>query len=416
MLGAVRALTVVLVIAFVLRLGAIGGTWDAQPWGDPADYHLHGAVLALAGTYPPTTYAAPGSASALRPPAYPYLLGGVYEVVGVKVNAARLVGALLGTSVVGLVFLVSRRLWDERHALAAAGLVAVFPPLVWLSAALLSEVLFMPLVLGAVLVLLRVRERPSLRGAALAGLLLGLAALTRSNGAILLLPALLAVATVSAGRRRSAALAGVLVAAFALTLVPWTLRNLAALDAVRPLGTQTGYTLAGQWNPDAAKPDAFQAAWRVPPQVPAFKDLFLRPDLDEADVDAQLRERAVDFARDDLGHVAAALRLNALRLFEAGPGHTFVSGIAHREMGIPDGWRWLVRLSTWLLVPFALAGAILLARRRALGPAWLWLVPLLLLAAIVPLLGSPRYRVAADPFLLMLAAAVVVDAGRRLRR
>jgi len=188
-----RCLLLIMALALVLRLSVVAGTWDAQPWGDPADYHVYGAALALAGSYPATTFAEPGGASAFRPPVFPYLLGAAYELAGVRVNAGRLIGVLLGTLTVGLVFLIARRVWDPRHALWAAGLTAVFPPLVWLSAALLSETVFVPLVLGLVLVLLHLRDRPAMLLAALAGLLLGLAALTRTNGLLLLVPACIAV-------------------------------------------------------------------------------------------------------------------------------------------------------------------------------------------------------------------------------
>ena len=390
-----RLLAGIIVLALVLRVAAVAGTWDAQPWGDPADYHAHGVSLATAGTYPPTGFAEPGGASALRPPAYPYLVGAVYEVAGVKVNAARLAGVLLGTLSVLLVYAIGLRLFGRRSGLWAAGAAAVFPPLVWLSASLLSENLFVPLVLGAVLLLLSLRERPRVAVAVALGFVLALAALTRSNGALLLVAAVVALVPL----RRPAVVVAVL-AAFAVTLVPWTVRNLDALDAFRPLGTQGGYTLAGQWNEEAARNDDFQAAWRVPEQVPAFAGLFRRPGVTEAEVDGSLRRRAVDFARANPRHVTDAIGLNALRMFEIGPGHAFVSGVAHREMGIAKPWRPVVQVSVWLLVVAAAVGAW---RLRRLEPLWLWLFPALLLVAVVPLLGSPRYRAPVDPFLLLLA-------------
>ena len=403
-----RLLAGILVLALVLRLGAVAGTWDAQPWGDPLDYHAHGIALSTAGTYPATGFAAPGGATALRPPAYPYLLGGLYELAGVKVNAARLVGVALGVVSVWLVFLIALRLFSRRAALVAAAIAAVFPPLVWLSASLLSENLFVPLVLAAALALVHARERPGVAVVAAAGALLGLAALTRSNGALLLVAALVAVVPL-----RRPALVVALVAAFVVTLVPWTLRNASAVDAFRPLGTQAGYTLAGQWNEEAARDDDFRAAWRVPQTVPDLADLFRRPGTTEAEVEAELRKRALDFAADHPGHVVTATGLNALRIFELGPGHGFVSGIAYREMGIAKPWRPVVQVSVWLLV---LAAAVGLWRARGrIGPPWLWLFPVLLLVAVVPLLGSPRYRAPVDPFLILLAAGALTPAASARR-
>jgi len=65
-------------------------------------------------------------------------------------------------------------------------------------------------------------------------------------------------------------------------------------------------------------------------------------------------------------------------------------------------------LSVYAAALAALVGGVLLVRRRQWGPVWLWLVPVVLFASVAPLTGSPRYRTAIDPFLLMLAAGAVV--------
>ena len=65
-------------------------------------------------------------------------------------------------------------------------------------------------------------------------------------------------------------------------------------------------------------------------------------------------------------------------------------------------------LSVYAAALAALVGGVLLVRRRQWEPVWLWLVPVVLFASVAPLTGSPRYRTAIDPFLLMLAAGAVV--------
>jgi len=42
------------------------------------------------------------------------------------------------------------------------------------------------------------------------------------------------------------------------------------------------------------------------------------------------------------------------------------------------------------------------------GPLFLWLVPILMILAAAPIAGLPRYRLPADPFLLILAAIGLV--------
>ncbi|MGE4427224.1 MAG: ArnT family glycosyltransferase [Solirubrobacteraceae bacterium] len=415
-----RWLVGVLGVALLLRVGIVLATPDHAPWGDPADYDRLAATFALLGDWAPTQYAVPGSPTAFRAPAYPGLLAAVYEVVGLDERtrwaAGRLVGALLGTITVAIVWGIARRTWsDVWIARAAAGVTAVLPSLVWLNGGLVAETLFVPLVLAALLVTLIHRDRPDLRLAVLAGAIVGVAALTRTNGMSVILP--VAIGLWSARRRPLAPVAAV--AALVVVLIPWTVRNAQALDRFLPLGTHNGYTMAGVWNAGSAtRGDHFAHSW-VPAEVPAYRDLFDPPHLNEAQLDRALRSRALDFAWSNPGFVVEAAVLRGLRLFHLGQGHTFVAGLSARETGVPDGWRWMIAPGVWIVVLGALAAVVLRIRRRiTLGPWWLWLTPILILLSAAPLVGAPRYRVPLDPFMAMLvgAASVAVVAAVRARR
>jgi hypothetical protein len=68
----------------------------------------------------------------------------------------------------------------------------------------------------------------------------------------------------------------------------------------------------------------------------------------------------------------------------------------------------------WVLLPFAFAGAVILRRRHRL--AW----PLVATAVTVTVLsastyGQQRFRIAAEPALLVLAAVALVGLTGRLR-
>jgi hypothetical protein len=280
----------------------------------------------------------------------------------------------------------------------------VLPALVFLPASLLSENLFVPLALGSLVAVLRFRATRALGWAAAAGALVGAAALTRTNGIVLVVPLALL------GSWRAPALA---LGCVALALVPWTVRNEASFDALLPLGTQAGYTLAGVYNSQAAAPGALHAAYRVPQTLPEYAGLFGVPGRQEDEVGGELRRRATHYARHHAGYVADVLRLDALRLIDLGPGHAFVSGVSYGEMGIPRGWRPVVRAGVYALLALALAG--LLVRRRALGPWVAWLVPVLLFLSLLPTSGLPRYRAAIDPFLCVLAGAALAQTRRSAR-
>lgn len=412
-----RPLVALLVLALALRLLVAVGTADVAPRYDAADYDRHAAHIAAGAGYPPSTYAAAGTPSAFRPPAWPYLLGGLYDVTGQRWAAARLLGALLGALTVLLVFLIARRLWGRSTALTAAGLAAVLPPLVLLNASLLSEVLFTPLVLALVLVLLRAQDAARRwPWAVAAGALLGLAALTRAAGLVLLAPAAWALwrASDATAPRR---LAGPAVAALAMAavLTPWTVRNLDAFGTLVPVSTQSGYTLAGTYNDEARRPDGFRCANRIPAQVPALAPILHAPGRDEAQLDAALGSAGRRFAGEHPGYVARCLLLNGLRQFNLG-GSRWLTVMSYEEMGIPRRLTAAVTASGYLLLALALAGVVLARRRRRprAGPAWLWAVPALMFLTTIVISGAPRYRAAIDPFLVLLAASALAPV--RLRR
>jgi Dolichyl-phosphate-mannose-protein mannosyltransferase len=363
-----------LALALVVRLAVVLVDADYTPVRDPADYDRHARSIAAGKGYPDTTVAAPSGPTAGRQPAYPYLLGAVYAAwPGDDVQAARVVQALIGTVTVALIGVIGLQLWGRAVALTALGVAAVFPPLIVVGAALLSEALFVPLLLGAVAAVLAGRDRPGLGWPLAAGLLFGAAVLTRSAG--LALAPLLAWGIWSGGPRTLARPA-VLLAVAALCCVPWVLRNAAAFDDGPILTTQTGYVAGGTYN-DVSKADpVYPAAWRPP--------------LGDPDYASAPRDSA-----------------RWLHLVQCEYAHTEDNGLdrALERAGV---------IGFLALLPLALVGALTARARRA--PLWFWLCPAAMWAATVVLAGFIRYRAPVDPFVAMLAALGLVAAWERVRR
>lgn len=403
-----RALAAVLAVALAARIATVLATPDYTPLYDAADYHRHALSIAGGDGYPGSAFV--DGATAFRPPAYPYLLAAVYELTGSSYTAARLVGALLGTLAVLLVYVIGRRLMTPAAALAAAAVAALFPSLVFWNAALLTEPLFLALELGAVLAALVARDRASLRWAAAAGALAGAAALSRSNG-ILLVP-VLAVGVWCLRPRlsvRALAAPAVLVASAALALAPWAVRNAVELDAFVPISTQGGLGLAGTYN-DQARTDAdYRGGWRAPLSVPEHQDLRAQRSLSEAELEGELRSRALAYAAEHPGYALEAAGLNALRAFALYPVPERIVRNERNERAIGESAATAVTWTTWLLLVLALAGAVLLVRRRPRVPAqaFVWAVPVLMVLVAVVLSGQLRHRAPAEPFLALLAGAAL---------
>jgi 4-amino-4-deoxy-L-arabinose transferase-like glycosyltransferase len=200
----------------------------------------------------------------LRAPLYPLFLAGSLWLAGGDLRLAALPNILLSLGVVLLVYRLARELAPEagrRPGLIAAALAALLQTYATFGSLYMSETLFSLLFAGGLLALARWRR--SRRGwwALAAGVLLGLACLTRSAALVFLPVAALWAAwlawgageTGAGGRasRAARALAPALLLALgaALTIAPWTLRNCRAYGACVLIETGFSYNLWAFYEP-----------------------------------------------------------------------------------------------------------------------------------------------------------------------
>ena len=408
-----------LALALLLRLGFIAATPEYVPAHDDGHYARLACSIAVSGSYPlrtPSTTpegctAMPRGANAptaFRPPGYSLVLAGVLELEPPLPRDfwtnGRVLNALLGTLVVALVGLIALHVWGRGVALVAVGLAAVDTPLILVGGSLLSEPLFVALVLGAVYAVLRSgTARRGLLWVASAGVLVGLAALTRSTGLVLLVPLGLAVAR----RPRRPAAVVVLLLATGVTLAPWTIRNELRMHAFIPVSTQVGSWLAGTYN-QQARDDRFHAA-SSQVRVRAFRDLNR---LDEVERQRALTRRAVSYVARHPDYVGEVVLHNTQRLLNLEGARWWRAQGASISMP-----RWAADAGAYgfcVLALIALLGAFAADARRA--PGWLWLVPVLLFAAIVVAGSEIRYRAPVEPFVVLLAALAIHSLRERRRR
>lgn len=402
-----------------MRVGAVAADSGYLPTNDAFEYDYYGRSIATGDGYGRSGYLLQGGPAAIRGPGYPYLLGAAYALGGASLAVARLLNAVLGALTALLVYLIAKRIWGRRTALLSAAFTAVFPPLVLLSRDLVSESLFIPLILAAVLCVLEYRRSGgSWRWAAAAGGLCGLAILTRNTGFVLLVPIGLGLWRGRAPSLRSYLPPALVALASAMLVIsPWLLRDAVEFGHFVPVTTSGGIALAGTYNEASLADSDSHGAWRNPQVVPEYTRLFRTPGLDESEVDQTLRKEALAFAWQHPGYVAGTSAWNLLRLFEAVGGSVVDrQGRDYADRGVGSTTPTAERVGLAIALALALAGATaLIASRLAAsqadgppaipsGPLFLWLVPLAILAIAIPIAGVPRYRLPADPFLMMLAA------------
>ncbi len=117
----------IVLLAFGLRLA-----WALYSKADPTDGRFDDSMsyhLMAIGIGDNLHYVNPftGLPTAAWPPGYPTFLAGIYSLIGVSVEGARIAQAVLGALTVGAVYVLGRQLFDRAAALLAALLLAVMP-------------------------------------------------------------------------------------------------------------------------------------------------------------------------------------------------------------------------------------------------------------------------------------------------
>jgi 4-amino-4-deoxy-L-arabinose transferase-like glycosyltransferase len=400
---------IALVLAFAVRVGFVLATRNYVPLTDASDYQRIAESVASGHGFGASVVAPAGGASAFRPPLYPITLGVFYQLFGVHIVLARLAQAALGTVTVGLIGLLSFRLFGRRVAGVTLVLAAVYPPLVFSGGALLTETLAIPLEIGATLAALHVRHssRP-LPFVALTGALAGLGVLNRPNTALQLVPFVILAGTTCAAWaavRRGA----LLVVTAALVLVPWLVRDYRAFDEFVPLTNQSGLVMAGTYNATSANDPVYPAGWRPANLVPEYAAILsAHPDLNEVELERRFRTEALSYVRQHPTYTLRVAFYNTMRVFDLRDrpfAQRSVEDLGYSRT-VADLW-----VNSYFVVGvLAIAGALLARTSRA--PKAVWLVPIAVVLSTVFLQGFTRLRAGIEPFLVVLAAIALDRAIR----
>jgi hypothetical protein len=448
-------------IAIAARLAMV--VWAAgrfPPAGDGVFYQRVAERIAAGHGY---TWLWPDGVvtyAAHYPVGYPALLGGVYAVVGPRLAAAYLVNALLGAlAAVATHRAVHGGTGHRAGAIAAGLLVALHPGLVAYTPAVMTEGAAAALVACAVWAASRAHAdavaagRPSWRGLAVLGGVLGVATLVRPQ--LLALAPLLGALAGGAGtaglrRRASRALAGAAIATGVVLGVcaPWTARNCARM------GSCALVSVNGGWNLLIGADPASTGAWSPVQVPPACREVW-----DEAAKDACFgREARAWIAEHPVAWVKLVPRKLAATFdycgaagwyLHEGNGAAFDDG-AKVALGVVEtavsrvllllalvglarapederpGWRWArlgllgvtvaAALGEHAWVAYALAPSFALLRPRA--PAF-EVGSLLVVAATVAthaaFFGAGRYSLVVFPLVCAVAGPVLAAPRRALR-
>jgi 4-amino-4-deoxy-L-arabinose transferase-like glycosyltransferase len=407
--------------AFLLRLATVLALRDLGqgPVGPSSADDVQFNTLALHVAAGQGYTDAAGRATSFRAPGWPLFLAGLYSLAGPQPWVVYLANCVLGALSCLLAYLLARDLLGggataEGPARAAGVLTALYVPHIWFATVFVSENLYVPcqaLVVWLVVRLCRLEASAVLRTAAkrktfalacVAGLLLGWAVLTRPFALLLvpLLGAVLLYAGWRAGRLRPLA-ALVLPSAALAVMLPWTLRNYRVHGRAVLVATNGGSTFYGGNNGRVAREWRQLGSWLSTTELPGRERIAAQPD--------------------EVAHDQEEWRLGRRWLSEH-PGsvpHLLACKLARLVVWLPDsdaGGPLTYALRAAGYFPFlvlVLVGAVRGLRRGGLGaPPWLAVHATLLATVLTALVfwGSPRFRDANAPLLMLYAALAFVPA------
>lgn len=342
------------------------------------------------------------------PPFYSWFLASIVRVVGEDVGSVRHVLAIVAALAAPVTLLLAEPIVGRARSLAAGVIVALFAPAVFYSSEILTASLVLLLNVAALYVLARSERAAGFAGYGLAGILIGVSAITHPS--ILLLPLLLAIRY----RTNWRAIA-LLVLGLFLAVLPVTLHNALGGDAAL-VSTNGGVNFymgnhAGADGKSAVAPDLPNEPGDARRTAEAIARASVPYEIGPRDVSGFWMNRATIWIRENPGDWA---RLTFRRLVFAVNNREISDNIDFYgtiERSIPLR---MMPLHYGLLIALAVTGIPVIARhaqgRLLLVYALAVLVPLLLFFVV------GRLRLPLLPLLAIAGSAGLFELVRFVRK
>ena len=405
-------LSVIALVALVIRVAYVLLIANDLPLGSDSVWYtlVSGPLSEGKGFLTPGIYFRTGRmvATAGYPPGYPTLLALVTKIVNPDHETFRLAGALLGTVTVVLTGCIGRRVGGRAVGLTAAALTAVYPMLIAVDGALMSETLSIPLLYGAVLIAMVAIDKPAVWRWAIVGVLLGLTMLTRADAIITVVLIAAACAFAAPGNLpRRALVAGLTLGVAVLVVVPWVVRNQDRVGEPTVATISSSATIAGANCPATYWGDAL-GSWDL-----GCSDSDRQAVLGEKAWSREAREQGINFASEHVARIPYVVLMRELRvlgLYRTVDQAKFEALETRSETWQALGW------VCWF--PVLVLGAFGVVKMVRMGGRALPLLAVIASAFVVVAVsyGSQRLRTQAEPALLVATALTLTAWAPKVRQ
>lgn len=339
-------------------------------------------------------YAAPsGRLTSHRPPLYPVILSMVYRAFGHSHFIVRLIQALIGALTVCIFYLIGGKIFNEPVAIITGIFSSAYMIFIYYTGYLYTETFFSFLLAIAVFMIVTAKG-PGIRRFAALGVLCGLLTLLRTTGFFVPVIACLALLA-KTGRekgafRRASAACFALVICFAITLLPWTVRNYKVHGRLVFVSTNGGLNMYQAIRPLDGKLFEFGPKDDVSRHADTIKN--------EADRNDYYIKSALSAYREE---PAKALKLLVMRLL-------FFWNVI--DWNVTDGN--VINYQFIFILPFAIFGTLLSLRNKK--DVFVPLAVIMYFTSLVFIFqGFARFRMPIDGYIIMLGSYGIYEFVKR---
>jgi len=178
-------------------------------------------------------------------------LASIYWFIGPNYFAARVIQCFLTATLSVLTFLLGKELFDRRVAKLGAIFVALYPPLIVHAAALMTENLFMPLLLLALWLFVHPKSRSCPICVWMPALAMALAIAVRPTLTLFLFVVIVWFIKCGPNLKTALVRSAILLTVWLVVVTPWCIRNYYQAGRFMYLDALTGYNLYMGYNEQA---------------------------------------------------------------------------------------------------------------------------------------------------------------------
>lgn len=371
----------IFIIALIPRL-VIAFTLQTIPTFDAVGYDQR-ALSILNGK----GYSFNNKPTAVKPPLYSIFLAGIYRIFGHNYLYVRIIQSIIGAFTCLVIYLLARDSLGRIVGILSATLSIFYPVFIKSSVHLLTECLIILIISLIGLYILKLSQSNKLKDAVLLGLLMGISLLTRS-AMLFFIPVILLLIVFDWILVRRQIKYPILIAVMVtsvLIISPWLIRNYIIYRAFIPGGTQAGEVLYTSYNP----PKGYLYGFTANDKVMSFANTI----DNEVEKSRFLFKQALISIK---GKIKELPRLELLKIL-------FFWSPFDWEILLGASGKGIYNFFYTFYLPFSILGMVML-RKNFKNYIALFIPVIFFQLLAVVFFGSPRYRMAIEPFLIIFAA------------